>query len=122
MINITSICTKNLPKAMALAESVKRHDPEGTFVLCLVEREAPQVALDFPHFDEVVLAKDAGWEDFDRFMFRHSIVEASTAVKPRFMIHLTERYPQADKFVYLDPDVLVYGPFTELDALLDLAR
>lgn len=119
MIYFTSICSNYLPKAMALAESVKRHDPDGTFVLCLVEREAPQVALDFPHFDEVVLAKDAGWEDFDRFMFRHSIVEASTAVKPRFMIHLTERYPQADKFVYLDPDVLVYGPFTELDALLD---
>lgn len=119
MIYFTSICSNYLPKAMALAESVKRHDPDGTFVLCLVEREAPQVALDFPHFDEVVLAKDAGWEDFDRFMFRHSIVEASTAVKPRFMIHLTERYPQAKKFVYLDPDVLVYGPFTELDALLD---
>ncbi|MBY4597474.1 hypothetical protein K3217_18320 [bacterium BD-1] len=119
MIYFTSICSNYLPKAMALAESVKRHDPDGTFVLCLVEREAPQVALDFPHFDEVVLAKDAGWEDFDRFMFRHSIVEASTAVKPRFMIHLTERYPQARKFVYLDPDVLVYGPFTELDALLD---
>lgn len=119
MIYFTSICSNYLPKAMALAESVKRHDPHGTFVLCLVESEAPQVALDFPHFDEVVLAKDAGWEDFDRFMFRHSIVEASTAVKPRFMIHLTERYPQAQKFVYLDPDVLVYGPFPELDALLD---
>lgn len=119
MIYFTSICSNYLPKAMALAESVKRHDPQGTFVLCLVEREAPKVALDFPHFDEVVLAKDAGWDDFDKFMFRHSIVEASTAVKPRFMIHLTERYPEADKFVYLDPDVLVYGPFTELDALLD---
>lgn len=119
MIYFTSICSNYLPKAMALAESVKRHDPEGRFVLCLVEREVPDQARDFPHFDEVVLAKDAGWEDFDRFMFRHSIVEASTAVKPRFMIHLTERFPDADKFVYLDPDVLVYSRFTELEQLLE---
>lgn len=119
MIYFTSICSNYLPKAMALAESLKRHDKGARFVLCLVEREAPAVALEFPHFDEVILAKDAGWDAFDSFMFRHSIVEASTAVKPRFMIHLTERYADEDKFVYLDPDVLVYGEFVELKALLD---
>jgi hypothetical protein len=119
MIFYTSICSNYLPKAMALAESVKTHCPEGKFVLCLVEREIPQVARDYPHFDEIVLAKDAGWDNFDAFIFRHSIVEASTAVKPRFMIHLMERYQEHDKFVYLDPDVLVYGEFRELDEALD---
>lgn len=119
MIYYTSICSNYLPKAMALAESVKEHNKDATFVLCLVEREIPQVALDFPHFDEVVLAKDAGWENFDAFMFRHSIVEASTAVKPRFMQYLMERFVDADKFVYLDPDVLVYSEFVELKRLLD---
>ncbi len=119
MIYFTSICSNYLPKAMTLAESVKRHCPDAHFVLCLVEREVPDVARDFPHFDEIILAKDAGWDNFDTFMFRHSIVEASTAVKPRFMIHLTERYPDADKFVYLDPDVRVYGEFVELRELLD---
>lgn len=119
MIYYTSICSNYLPKAMALAKSVKQHCKDAHFVLCLVEREVPDVARDYPHFDEVILAKDAGWQDFDTFMFRHSIVEASTAVKPRFMIHLTERFADADKFVYLDPDVLVYSDFTELRALLD---
>jgi hypothetical protein len=119
MIFYTSICSNYLPKAMALAESVKRHCKDAHFVLCLVEREVPEVAKAFPHFDEIVLAKDAGWDNFDSFMFRHSIVEASTAVKPRFMIHLLERYPQDNKFVYLDPDVLVYSDFDELEKLLD---
>lgn len=119
MIYYTSICANYLPKAMALAESVKRHNPDATFVLCLVEREVPSVAKEFIHFDDVVLAKDAGWENFDAFMFRHSIVEASTAVKPRFLQYLLERFDGADKFVYLDPDVLVYGEFVELRALLD---
>lgn len=119
MIFYTSICSNYLPKAMALAESVKRHCKDAYFVLCLVEREVPAVAREFPHFDEVVLAKDAGWENFDSFIFRHSIVEASTAVKPRFMIHLLERFPQNNKFVYLDPDVLVYSDFDELEKVLD---
>lgn len=119
MIFFTSICANYLPKAMTLAESVKRHCKDAHFVLCLVEREAPNVASSFPHFDEVVLAKDAGWEHFDRFMFRHAIVEASTAVKAQFMLDLLRRHPDETKFVYLDPDVLVYSEFVELDALLD---
>ncbi len=119
MIFFTSICANYLPKAMALAESVKRHCPDARFVLCLVEREVHPAAAAFPHFDEVVLAKDAGWENFDAFMFRHSIVEASTAVKPRFMQYLVETHPEAAKFVYLDPDVLVYSDLSELEALLD---
>lgn len=119
MIFYTSICSNYLPKAMALAESVKRHCPGARFVLCLVEREVPVVAANFPAFDEVVLAKDAGWDNFDSFMFRHSIVEASTAVKPRFMQHLLERYQAETKFVYLDPDVLVYSNLSELESLLD---
>lgn len=119
MIFFTSICANYLPKAMALAESVKRHCPGARFVLCLVEREVHPAAAAFPHFDEVVLAKDAGWENFDAFMFRHSIVEASTAVKPRFMQHLMETRGDAEKFVYLDPDVLVYSDLSELESLLD---
>jgi len=119
MIFFTSICSNYLPKAMALAESVKRNCRDATFVLCLVEREVPEVARDFPHFDEIILAKDAGWEDFEKFMFRHSIVEASTAVKPQFMRNLLVQYPDNEKFVYLDPDVLTYSDFVELEQRLD---
>jgi len=119
MIFFTSICSNYLPKAMALAESVKQHCRDATFVLCLVEREAPVVATEYPHFDQVILAKDAGWENFDQFMFRHAIVEASTAVKAQFMLNLMDRYPNETKFVYLDPDVLVYSNLIELEKLLD---
>lgn len=104
---------------MTLAESVKRHCPGAKFVLCLVERDVPEVAATYTHFDEVVLAKDAGWDNFDRFMFRHAIVEASTAVKAQFMLNLLERFPGESKFVYLDPDVLVYSDLVELEQLLD---
>lgn len=119
MIFFTSICSNYLPKAMALAESVKDKCKNSRFILCLVERKVPSEAAQFPHFDEIILAQNTGWDNFDSFIFRHSIVEASTAVKPRFMIYLTERYPEHNKFVYLDPDVLVYSEFEELENVLD---
>lgn len=119
MIYYTSICANYLPKAMALAESVKRYNKDAVFILCLVERDMPDVAESFEYFDEVILAKDAGWENFETFIFRHTIVEASTAVKPQFMRHLMDLYKDEDKFVYLDPDVLVYGEFVELKAILE---
>lgn len=119
MIFYTSICSNYLPKAMTLAESVKQNCKDAIFVLCLVEREIPEVAANFPYFDKIILAKDAGWENFDSFMFRHSIVEASTAVKPQFMLHLMEIYPDQNKFVYLDPDVKAYSEFVELEEKLD---
>ncbi|MGS1013933.1 hypothetical protein ACVCL0_09930 [Rhodanobacter sp. UC4450_H17] len=119
MIFFTSICANYLPKAMTLAESVKRHCADAKFVLCLVERDVSEVAASYEHFDEVVLAKNAGWVNFDRFMFRHAIVEASTAVKAQFMLNLLERFPAESKFVYLDPDVLVYSELVELEQLLD---
>lgn len=119
MVYFTSICANYLPKAISLAQSIKEHCRDATFVLCLVEREIDPVARDCPYFDRIILASEIGWENFDTFIFRHTIVEASTAVKPRFMLHLMEQLPGADKFIYLDPDILVYSHFSELERVLD---
>ena len=83
MIIFTSICANYLHKARTLAKSVKENIPDATFVVCLSEREMlPE--FDYPYFDKVVLAKDASEGNFDRFIFKHAIVEASTAVKGQF--------------------------------------
>lgn len=118
MVIFTSVCANYIHKARALAQSVKVNIPDAIMVLCLVERTVdPRIPA--PCFDDIVLAKDAWAGNFDRFIFKHAIVEASTAVKGRFFQYLFERYPQEDKFVYLDPDVYVYGDFTELREELD---
>ena len=118
MIITTSICANYLPKAMALAESVKNVNPKHVFVLCLVEREVAPEAADFVAFDKVVLAKDLGIESFERFIFRHSIVEASTAVKGNLFEFLFREFPAEDRFVYLDPDTYVYSDLYEVADLL----
>jgi len=119
MVYFTSICANYLPKAITLAQSIKKHCRDATFVLCLVEREIDTVAQDCTCFDKIVRAADIGWENFDSFIFRHTIVEASTAVKSRFMLYLMEQFSDLDKFIYLDPDILAYSDFSELTRLLD---
>lgn len=118
MIICTSICANYIPKARVLATSLKKHNPGTVFVLSLAEDEVHPAALDKDIFDHVILAKDMGVEDFDSFIFRHSIVEASTAVKGHLFKELLRRFPDEDEFVYLDPDILVTGKFVELSETL----
>ncbi len=119
----TSICANYLDKALALATSLKRWMPESIFIIALVEREIP-AELEVnrnPAVDHIILAKDfIKCDSFDSWIFRHSIVEASTAIKGELLRHLYHRFGEARYFIYLDPDTFVYSPFDEL--FVDLAR
>lgn len=113
MIIFTSICANYTHKARTLAESVKINMPDAKFFVCMTEREKTPV-MDFEYFDEVVLSKDMWEGNFNRFIYKHAIVEASTAVKARFFQYLMKRFPEENEFIYLDPDCYVYSDFIEL--------
>ena len=117
MIIFTSICANYLHKARTLADSVKKHMPDATFIVCLVEREIRE-EFKYASFDRIVLAKDAWEGNFNRFIYKHTIVEASTAVKGQFFRYLFSSYPDENEFVYLDPDTYVYADFVELKEML----
>lgn len=117
MVIFTSICANYLHKARTLAKSVKKHIPDATFIVCMTERERIP-AMESPYFDKVVLSKDMWNGNFNRYIFKHAIVEASTAVKGQFFRYLYTAYPDEEQFVYLDPDCYVYSDFVELRELL----
>lgn len=119
MIFCTSICANYIPKAKVLASSLKKHNPAAVFVICLVERQIHDAANDFENFDLIIKADELEIVDFEGFIFKHSIVEASTAVKAHLLNELIKRFPEENKFVYLDPDILVMGPFIELSEVLE---
>lgn len=118
MVIFTSICANYLHKARTLAQSVKENIPDAKFIVCLVERELKSNYTN-QYFDEVILAKDAWEGNFERFIFKHSIVEASTSVKGQFFAYLYKKYPDETEFIYLDPDCYVYSDFVELRVLLN---
>lgn len=119
MIVYTSICMNYLPKALTLGQSLRESNPDVKFYVVLLEKEIP---AEWPeeadkYIDKVILAKDLGWEDFDKYIFKHSIVEASTSVKGQALVYLLEN--ESDKVLYIDPDIKVYGSLKELEKILD---
>lgn len=119
MIVFTSICMNYLPKALILGKSIKKYNKDIKFYVVLVERKIPN---DWPKeankvIDKVILAKDLGFKNFDKFIFKHSIVEASTSVKGRALTYLLKN--ESDKVVYIDPDIKTYKSLSELSKMLD---
>lgn len=119
MVVFTSICMNYLPKALVLGESLKKTNPNVKFCVVLLEREISKEWPDNANkiIDEVILAKHLDIKNFDNFIFKHSIVEASTSVKGEALVYLLERFK--DKIVYLDPDIKVYSSLKELSNILD---
>ena len=117
MIIFTSICANYAHKARALATSVKKNVPDAQFFVCLTERTVPD-EIRYDCFDQIVLSKDMWPGNFDQFIFKHAIVEASTAVKAHFFQYLLKTYSEEEMFVYLDPDCYVYSDLVELKETL----
>lgn len=118
MIVYTSICMNYLPKALILAKSLKKYNTNVKFYVILVEREIPD---DWPDvadelIDEVILAKDLGFKNFDKFIFKHSIVEASTSIKGQALVYLLDK---DEKVTYIDPDIQTYKSLNELSDILN---
>ena len=97
-----------LPRALILVQTLRRIHPD--WVVWAVVVDEPPAGNDCGlsrEFDKVVYAKDLPFERFQSWIFRHDIVEASTAVKGEMLCHLLEE--GAEKVVYLDPDIAVFG-------------
>src|SRR4051812_29047153 len=115
MIFTTSICANYIPKARVLAQSIRKHHPEARFVLCLVEKKIdPRLEKD-PNFDLILTPADLAIPAYKTFLFKYSLVEASTAVKGHLMLRLMDLFPAENKFVYMDPDTWVISPMVELE-------
>lgn len=116
-----TLCSNNyLALAKTLADSWRTHNPGHEFIFGLVDKKAPGVDYAFLGA-EVVSIDEIGIERFDELNQRYNITELNTAVKPFFFDYLF-RKRGATKVVYLDPDILVFHPFDEMDRLLDRAQ
>ncbi|MCU1349827.1 MAG: glycosyl transferase group 1, partial [Acidobacteria bacterium] len=107
--------------ARVLMASVQRNHPEWERFVLLVGGEPDSDA----HRDRVSDEDDEPFTTIPlealslpnprSFAFRYSILELNTAVKPWMFEQLFAR--GYDRVVYLDPDIVVYSPLEELDAV-----
>jgi hypothetical protein len=115
----TSCAANYIPKARVLGSSVQHFHSDIDLYLLLVDDVPPHLDIANEPFDFVIRAQDLPIPDFNRWIFKHRIVEACTAVKPFMLKHLLEKgYEQV---FYFDPDIALFFPLTEMLAEFDYA-
>jgi hypothetical protein len=116
----TSFTFAYLTRALTLARSLRAHHPDWTLWAVLVDRAPPSFDESWRAAFDVVLDAEALYRaDWRRFVFKHDVVEACTAVKARAALHLFDS--GADKAIYLDPDIALFGDLFEAERRLETA-
>jgi len=114
----TSFTFSYLPRAMILARTLREAHPDWQ-IWAVIPDEPPEGVSNnlSPEFDRTIYAKSLGFDRFERWLFKHDIVEASTAVKGQMLRYLLDQ--GADKVVYLDPDIAVFSSLSGITEKLD---
>ena len=114
-----SLCSINyLAQAKTLYESLKITNPDWRFIYGIVDKNTHNVDLAFLE-GEALFVEDVKIDGFDEMVSSYTIVELVTSVKPYYFTYLLNTYPEADKIVYFDPDIMVFAPLTDLETKLD---
>ncbi|MEE8525769.1 MAG: glycosyltransferase [Thermoanaerobaculia bacterium] len=118
-LNACTIVAKNyLPFARVLARSFLEHHPDGRFFVLLIDRGEDLVRPEDESFTLVEVEELDNVPDLDAFLFKYTILESSTAIKPYFIEHLFRRF-ELPNLCYVDPDILVLRPLEEVSRRLD---
>jgi glycosyltransferase involved in cell wall biosynthesis len=113
----TIIAKNYLPMARVLYDSWNTFHPDCALYVLLLD--SPRGFFDPQgepfHF---VLLNELDIPNLHGFMFKYSILESSTAVKPYFLSYLFRRYAMA-RLLYLDPDILILNSLDRLKSSLE---
>lgn len=115
---LTSINNAYIPKAITLAESLRRVYGAEAHVTCMLS-DARRDDIDYSAFDDVLTIDqlDLPVPSLESWIFKHTVVELCTAVKPWAFKKIFQRY-NADTVLYMDPDTVAYSPLDEIYATL----
>ena len=109
-----------LNRARVLFRSLRHFHPDWELVALMTDEPPPGFVFDpaSEPFNRVVWAQDLGVENFKSWLFRHDVIEISTAVKGPFL-HQACASGAADVVMYLDPDTAL---FKRLDPLIEMLQ
>ncbi len=110
----TIVSANYLPFARVLARSFRDAHPGARFFTLLVDRVEDRFDPTREPF-ELIQVEQLEIPELAPFLFKYTVLEANTAVKPWFLEHLFDRHG-VERLLYLDPDIRVYEP---LDALFE---
>jgi glycosyltransferase involved in cell wall biosynthesis len=113
---VTIVSNNYLHYARTLMQSVAKQHPDAHRYCVIVDVDLTPSAELSNEF-EVISMPQLELPFGDEFMFQYTILELNTAVKPWAMQHLLDRGHSS--VVYIDPDIYLYQPLTEVFGLLE---
>lgn len=113
----TIVSANYLPFARVLAASFRAQHPRSRFVTLLVDRIEGRFDPAAEPFEVLPVEELPTLPDPLPFLFKYTIMEANTAVKPYLLQHLLAR--GAGRVVYLDPDILLFRPLAAVERALE---
>jgi lipopolysaccharide biosynthesis glycosyltransferase len=113
----TSAALNYLPKVRVLFTSLRKFHPDWRLHLLLADENASFIDTELEAFDEVHSISELNIPQIEGWIFKHTIVELATAIKPFMLQNLLER-EDCESVIYLDPDIAVFSEMTELLAAL----
>ena len=115
-IIFTIVSANYLHFARTLMESVGIAHPQWRRFVLLVDKRPPDFDPRVEPF-EILDVSELPLPGGLKFYFRYTILELNTAVKP-WMFDWLFNELAAERVVYLDPDICVYRPLTEVESAL----
>jgi hypothetical protein len=112
---VTIVSNNYLHFARTLLQSVAEHHPDAARYCVIVDRDLGPAHALAQEFDTIVLDALA-LPDGQDFLFQYTVLELNTAVKPWAMQHLLRQ--GHEQVFYIDPDIRLYQPLSEVQALL----
>jgi hypothetical protein len=116
MIIVFTLCSNNyLAQAITLGNSLLKYNPDYEYVIGLVDRKKTEIDYSLIKY-EVLEVEKVGIADFDDMYKKYNIIELNTAVKPFYFQYFFDRSnADPNEVIYLDPDIMVYSSFTDLE-------
>ncbi len=116
----TILSTNYLPKALALGESLRRHEDGATLRILFIDVARDE---DLPSLPGVECLSTAclglSARRVRELAMSYDLVELATAVKPLLLAALLE---ETDQAFYLDPDTYLVAPMVELTPALEASQ
>lgn len=112
----TIVSNNYLHFARTLLRSARQHHPQAKLYCVIVDTD-PVPAADRADEFEAIPIGSLPLPDGDDFLFQYTVLELNTAVKPWAIQHLLDK--GHERVFYIDPDILIYQPLREVEALLE---
>ncbi len=104
----SSFALNYLSKARVAARTLKLHHPEIQMHALVAEPIPESLRGEFKEFDRVHSMFEFGGDFPESWIFRHTLAELCTAIKPDYQQYLMS-LPDCEAVIYIDPDIALFS-------------